>query len=311
MSSYGYRKAELSLQRQQQLQQERLRKQVQSLLKACQKKLNSVRDSIMKELLGKNIISFQSQISSIKNNLQFSVDKALSSIKHLQQQINTTFSEAEIKAKKIKFEQLKREAGELLNDTSNMLKHINNPAIQQLIGPKLRQLYPQLKQVSELVHTDPVKAKSLSKNLKIQIQEMLNSSQKQLQKDSQIKAKANASIEQVKQQLEVYLEESSHSTDDSIQQIRNLIDAATTYYHQGEYKQVEESCHQAVNMLKDASVKSFDETIRREVVQGLVTTLTNMGFIVQPPLLEGKNETSKTVRLIGKLPSGKTASFNV
>jgi len=311
MSSYGYRKAELSPQRQQQLRQERLRKQAQSLLKACQKKLNSVRDSIMKELLVKNIISFQSQISSIKNNLQFSVDKALSSIKHLQQQINTTFSEAEIKAKKIKFEQLKKEAGELLNDTSDMLKHINNPAIQQLIGPKLRQLYPQLKQVSELVHTDPVKAKSLSKNLKKQIQEMLDSSQKQLQKDSQIKAKANASIEQVKQQLEVYLEESSHSTDDSIQLIRNLIYTATTYYHQGEYKQVEESCNQAATMLKDASAKSFDETIRREVVQGLITTLTNIGFIVQPPLLEGKNETIKTVRLIGKLPSGKTASFNV
>ena len=36
-----------------------------------------------------------------------------------------------------------------------------------------------------------------------------------------------------------------------------------------------------------------------------------MGFIVQPPCLEGDAESGRTVRLLGKLPSGKTASFNV
>jgi len=311
MSSYGYRKAELSPQRQQQLQQERLKKQAQGLLNACQKKLNSARDPVMKELLEKNILSFQSQISGIQDRLQSSPDKALSSIQSLQEQINTTFSNAEIQAKQIKFEQLKKEAGELLNDTTDMLKHIHNPAIQQLIGPQLRQLHPQIKKVSELIQTDPLKAKSLSENLRKQIQEMLDTSQEQLQKDSQAKAKGNITLEQVKQQLEVYMEESSQSPNESTQQIRRLIDTATNHYQQGQYKQVEESCHQAAEMLKNASEKNFDETIRKEVVQGLLTTLTNIGFIVQPPCLEGDNESDKTVRLLGKLPSGKTASFNV
>jgi DNA repair exonuclease SbcCD ATPase subunit len=265
----------------------------------------------MKELIEKHIHSFQSQISSIEIQLSSSPDEALNSIKNLQEQINTAFSEAQIQAKQIQLEQLKKEAGELLNDTTDMLKHIHNPAMQQLIGPQLRQLQPQIKKVSELIQTDPQQAKSLSENLKRQLQEMLDKSQEQLLKDSQIKATANTALEQVKQQLEVYIAASSRGDDESVQQIRKLIDNATIQYQQGQYKQVEDSCHQAIELLKQASQKSFDETVRREVVQGLLTTFTNMGFVVQQPCLESDNESGKTVRLIGKLPSGKTASFNV
>ena len=140
---------------------------------------------------------------------------------------------------------------------------------------------------------------------------MLVTSQEQLQKDSRTKAEANTILEQVRQQLEVYIEESNQSTDESTQLIRRLIDTATYYYQQGRFELVEESCHQAAAMLKEASEKNFEEAIRKEVVKGLLTTLTNMGFIVQLPCLEGDNESGKIVRLIGKLPSGKTASFNV
>jgi len=192
-----------------------------------------------------------------------------------------------------------------------MLRHIHNPTVQQLIGLQIRQLQPQIKKVSELIQTDPQQAKSLSENLKRQIQEMLDKSQEQFQKEAQIKAKANTALEQVKQQLEVYIAASSRGDDESVQQIRKLIDNATIQYQQGQYKQVEDSCHQAIELLKQASQKSFDETVRREVVQGLLTTFTNMGFVVQQPCLESDNESGKTVRLIGKLPSGKTASFNV
>jgi len=311
MSSYGYRKARLSAELQQQLQQERVKKQAQGLLKACRKKLDSATELIMKNLLEKQIHSFRSQISSIEKQLSSSPDETLSSIQSIQKQINTAFSKAQIQAKQIQLEQLKKEAGELLNDTTDILKHIHNPAIQQLIGPQLRQLQPQIKKGTELIHTDPQQAKSLSENLKQQLQEMLVTSQDQLQKDSRTKAEANAILEQVRQQMEVYIEESNRGHDESIQQIRRLIETATNYYQQGRFEQVEKSCHHAAAILKEASEKNFEETIRKEVVKGLLTTLTNMGFIVQPPSLQGDNESGKTVRLIGKLPSGKTASFNV
>jgi hypothetical protein len=311
MSSFGYRKAQLSPQRQQELEQQRVRKQAQALLNTIGKKINSTKDPVIKDLLEKQIHPFQSQVSSIQDRLRSAPEEALGSIQYLQEQINTAFSQAEIQAKQIQLEQLKKEAGASLNDTNDMLRHILNPVVQQLIGPQLRQLQPQIKKVSELIQTDPQQAKSLSENLKRQIQEMLENSQKQLQKDSHAKAKANIALEQIKQQLEVYMAESSQVTDESTQQVRKLIDTANMYYQQSQYKQVEESCHQAAGMLKQASEKNFDETVRREVVQGLLTTLTNMGFIVQPPCLEGDNESGKIVRLLGKLPSGKTASFNV
>ena len=83
MSSYGYRKARLSPERQQELQQRRIQKQARGLLNACQKKLNSAKDPIMKKLVEKQIHSFRSQLSSISDQLQFSSEGALSSIQHL------------------------------------------------------------------------------------------------------------------------------------------------------------------------------------------------------------------------------------
>jgi len=311
MSSYGYREARLSLQREQELQRERVQKQAQGLLNACRKKVNSTNDPIMKGLLEKDIHSFQAQISAIERQLSSSPDEALNSIQHLQEQINTAFSEAEMQAKQIQLEQLKKEAGVLLNDTTDMLRHIYNPAIQQLIGPQLRQLQPQIKNVTELIQTDPMQARAQSEDLKKQLQQMLDTSQEQLQKAAQTKAKAHATLEHVKQQLEAYIEEASQGSDEATPQIRKLIDTATNQYQQGQFEQVKESCQRAAGMLKHASEKTFEETIRKEVVRGLLTTLTNRGFIVQPPCLEGRKESGNTVRLLGKLPSGKTASFNV
>jgi len=311
MSSFGYRKARLSLQREQELWQERMQKQAKGLLNSCGKKLNSTKDPIIKELLEKQIQSFQSQISSIQVQLRSAPEEAFSSVQRLQQQINVAFSQAEINAKQIQFEQLKKEASASLNDTANTLRHIHNPIVQQLIGPQIRQLQPQIKKVSELIQTHPQMAKSLSSELQKQVQKMLDATQKQIQKEAKAKAKANVSLEQVKQQIEAYMEESTLASDQSLRHIQKLIDTATNQYQQGQFEQAEESCRQAANMLEQASKKNFDETIRKEVVRGLITTLTNMGFIVQPPYLEGNDEGGKTVRLLGKLPSGKMASFNV
>jgi len=237
-------------------------------------------------------------------------DEAHSSIQQLQQQINTAFTKAEIRARQIQLEQLKKEASASVDDTTDMLRHIHNPVVQQLIGSYIRQLQPEIKRVSELIQTDPQKAKSLSKELQKQIRKMLDEAQKQSEKEAQIKVKAGTALEQVKQQLEACAEQSPQVPDESIRQIQNLIETATRNYQQGQFDQAQKSCHQAAEMLKQASEESFDETVRKEVVQGLLTTLTNMGFIVQPPYLEG-SESGEIVRLLGKLPSGKMASFNV
>ena len=311
MSSLGYRKARLSPQRQRELQQQRTQKQARGLLTACRRKLNSAKDPVMEELLEKQIHAFRSQIGSIQDQLESSPDRALSSTEHLQQQINTAFSQAEIRARQIQLEQLKKEAAASLSDTTNMFRHIHNPVIQQLIGPQIRQLQPQIKKVSDLIQADPQKAKSLNKDLQKQIQKMLDETQKKFQKEAQAKARANVILEQVRQQLEASTEESAPISNESLQPIRNLVETATEQYQQGRFKQVQESCQQAAKLLQRVSEKSFDETVRKEVVQGLLSTLNSMGFVIQAPYLEGNQEAGKTVRLIGRLPSGKTASFNV
>ena len=221
------------------------------------------------------------------------------------------FSQAEIRARKVQLEHLKKEANASLSDTTNMFRHIHNPVIQQLIGPQIRQLQPQIKKISELIQTDPLMAKSLSRKLQKRIQKMLDTTQRQFQKEAQAKATANIALEQVRQRLEVSMEESTQISNQSLQQVQKLIETATEHYQQGQFKHVEGYCQQATRMLQQVSEKIFDETVRKEVVQCLLSTLTTMGFVIDSPYLEGNEAASKTVRLLGKLPSGKVASFNV
>ena len=311
MSSNGYRQAQLRLQRQQQIQRKKTEKEAIGLLKVCQKKLNSISDPVMAQLLGSQRQAFLSQIERVRPTASISPDSALWTAQGLQQQINDAVSAATVRAEQIQFENLKKQAAASLSDTGSLLKNIHDPAIQQLLGAEIRKLQPQIRKISELIKTDPKKATAQSKALQKQFGKLLDQTQKQLEKQAAQKAQANAELEAIKQQLEAANEDANDSTRTTLQEIQTVIETAQEQYHNKQYKALSESCQQVQAMLKTASRKDFDETVRKEVVNGLLTTLGKMGFVVQPPYLDGDKQDSQTVRLMGKLPSGKQAAFNV
>lgn len=51
--------------------------------------------------------------------------------------------------------------------------------------------------------------------------------------------------------------------------------------------------------------------MRREVVRGLLGTLTSMGFVIDGPQLRQEDKTAGVVTLSGRMPSGKMARFEV
>lgn len=56
---------------------------------------------------------------------------------------------------------------------------------------------------------------------------------------------------------------------------------------------------------------SLDETVRRGVVRGLLSTLKTMGFVVEGPQFRDGSTEGGVVTLVGKMPSGKCARFEV
>ncbi len=311
MSSFGYRQAQLRRQRQQQIQRRKTEKEARGLLKACQKKLNSISDPVMAQLMGSQSQGFVFQIKSARQMASASPDSALSSARSIQKQINAAFSKVVVRAEQIRFENLKKQAASSLSDTDALMKNIHDPSMQQLLGAEIRKLQPQIKKISELIKTDPKKATAQSKALQKQFNKLLEQTQQEYQKQAVRKSQANAELEAVEQKLEAANEDVNETTSKTLQQIQAVIETAQHQYQNKQYKAMSQSCRQAEAMLETASKKDFDETVRREVVNGLLTTLGKMGFVVQPPYLDGDKQDSQTVRLMGKLPSGKQAAFNV
>jgi len=311
MSSLGYRAAQLADEALYRLQRQQKQRKARGLLKASQKKLSSAKDPLLQQLLERQRHTFETDIDRIQKMLDTSPDSALYSAESLQQQVNAALAQAEVRAQQIQLEQLKEQAGASLNDTAALLRQIHDPALQQLIGPEIRQLQPELQRIAELVQEDPQKAAAQSKALQKQFNKLLDQTQKQLQKDAAAQADAHAALEEVKQQLEAVFEDSTDAASQILQQVQTLIDTGEDQYRQGQFKALKESCRQAQNRLGQAAQKDFDETVRKEIVQGLLTTLTQRGFVVQPPYLDGQEKASQTVRLLGKLPSGKMAAFTV
>ena len=311
MSSLGYRTARLTAQAQYRLRQKQTQQDARRLLKACRKTLASAKDPVLQRLLGTQSSRYQAQIDTIRNTVESSPNSALRSAQSLQKQINTAFAKAQVHAKQIHLEQLKEQAGATLDDTTSMLRQIHDPSVQQLIGPEIRKLQPQIQSICQLIQKDPKKATAQSKALQKKFHKLLGRTQKQLEKESKAKAQAYAELEEIKQHFEAFAEGSTDAANGSLQHVQTLIGAAEDQYRKGQFKALTESCRQAKTLLSQASEKEFDETVRKEVVHGLLTTLTQMGFVVQPPYLEGEEEAGQTVRLSGKLPSGKMAAFNV
>lgn len=71
------------------------------------------------------------------------------------------------------------------------------------------------------------------------------------------------------------------------------------------------ACNEAESLLEQASHEQLDETVRREVVRGLVSSLTEIGFILEGPRLADAEKKGGVVTLTGKLPSGRAARFEV
>ena len=89
------------------------------------------------------------------------------------------------------------------------------------------------------------------------------------------------------------------------------ISRAGQLYSAGKFKEASKICDDISSIIEQAGTKAFDETVRREVVGSLLTTLTDMGFVVDSPVLEGNEPQSSKVKLTGFLPSGRKASFMI
>lgn len=80
---------------------------------------------------------------------------------------------------------------------------------------------------------------------------------------------------------------------------------------QGETGGAAERMKQVNDQLDSSRHAALDESVRKAVVSSLLATLRDQGFQVESPRLFSGSEPGGQVTLVGQLPSGRRALFNV
>lgn len=86
---------------------------------------------------------------------------------------------------------------------------------------------------------------------------------------------------------------------------------AQEFARSGDSKAALSACNAAETQLARVSRAELDETVRREVVRALLATLQEQGFVVEEPRQAGDGGAAGPVTLIGRLPSGRMARFEI
>ncbi len=211
----------------------------------------------------------------------------------------------------LRLEQLQNRARGLATSCQETIRTVSDPAVQQLVAQDLRQIQQKLSQDSGQISSAPEKAlKALQKTQK-QLNSVLAKAERAARKWSKQQAQAKAQLEAIQQSIRAEKESANNAGQAAISEAEQTIAQARSLYQQGRYDQIASLCRKAEQSIEKAGEESFDESVRREVVRGLLGTLTSMGFVIDGPQLHQKQGQAGVVKLSGRMPSGKMATFEV
>ena len=208
-------------------------------------------------------------------------------------------------------EQLRNRARGLVASCQGTIRAVSDPAVQQLAAGDLKQIRSALTAVSHEITAAPEKSLKKLKKIQQDLNTVLAKAERAARKWSQQQAEAKAHLEAIQQSLEAEKESANQAGQETLAQAEQTITQATSLYQQGRYEQIASLCRQAEQSIQQAGQASFDESVRREVVKGLLGTLTSMGFTIDGPQLHQGEEAAGVVTLSGRMPSGKMARFEV
>lgn len=206
---------------------------------------------------------------------------------------------------------VRQEATSLCAACEKTITTINEPAVQQLAAEGLKAIRPAVKKASALIERSPDQALADIQAVQRKLHTVIANAQAQARKWSREQAAAKARIEEAKARLAAAKEAASPTQAGLFTDAEQQLAQAESLQTNGRHKQAEDACGQVDKLAQDASKAGFDETVRREAVRRMIASLTTLGFSVDQPRLVDTEDAAGVVTLTGKLPSGKTARFEI
>lgn len=206
---------------------------------------------------------------------------------------------------------VRREALALHAACEHEMTMVREPSVQQLAARGLKDVQKELQRASAQLEPSPDEALRTVRAASKRLHQVLAAAQAAAHRWSQEQAAAQARIEEVRTRAEAQQLAARDSGAETFLQVDRTLEEVAALHKQGRHREAAAKCEQADALMGKAAQVSLDETVRREVVKGLLAALQAQGFVVDGPSLRKNGSEPGVVRLTGRLPSGRTATFEV
>lgn len=198
----------------------------------------------------------------------------------------------------LRLDQVREECTAIVSACEAMLADVRNVGVQQIAAPSLRRSLEQLRILRDQIQASPDATRIGLLQLSSRMHEEIAMAEGKAEAWSQRQAEVIARAREAGQL--------AGANGDSATTARSLSQQAEANAKRGDLTSAETLIERAHAAVATAAKAKLDESVRREVVKGLVRTLKDMGFVVTSPQLDdGK------VVLEGRLASGRQARFEV
>ncbi len=212
---------------------------------------------------------------------------------------------------RLRLDQARAEARALCETCDHEISNLKDPRIQQLAREGLQRIAREIKLIAAQIEQAPDESLQKSRSAHQELTAVIAKANAQANRWSEEQATSRAAIERGRTRLQAARQTVNQAGNELLNQANEHLAQANRRHWDGGYLEVLAICQQVDALIDQSAQASLDETIRRQVVGSVITALKNNGFVVEDPQIVKPESDGGVVVLNGRLPSGKTARFEV
>lgn len=209
----------------------------------------------------------------------------------------------------LRLENVRGQVRAILAACEQAINAIREPAVQQLAAQGVQAVHAELRAAGARTQEQPDAALKEAKRSQKRLHRIIADAEAAAHRWTQEQTAAKARLAEAQAAARSAAMTTPGTSSDGA--IQKKLDQAAALHAQGRHRESEAACDQVEAAIEVHRKAAFDETVRREVVRGILATLTGMGFVIEGPRLQSNQADGGVVILVGRLPSGRMARFEV
>lgn len=214
-----------------------------------------------------------------------------------------------IERERLRLAQVQSECAALLAACDKEMAEIRDPAVQQLAAAALQDVRKALTAARSQAATAPDAALAATRDAQRGLHAAIVKGQAYARKWSAEQQRAQAALAAARLEAKVVSELAGGGA--PLKEADAALLEAEQLVAKGDTAAAEQALARASTGLQNGRQARLDESVRKAVIMSLLTTLREQGFQVEKPQLHAGEQAGGRVTLVGHLPSGRRARFDV